>query len=582
MTDDSSAEQAEQAPFTAEQQHEIEVVELAIRDLWDLKKGYEQHKAADAKPLNFDALLRQAKYRNQVIDKLSKVKNADIASIALRLAKMDLQGSVHIDDVKARMLGHNRADNGMGGISQAVLNEKIEQAVQQSQAILQQQFSKRISVWKWASSFISILLVLSISLNIQPYIQSMTGEKEILLSGSIQTDTVFKSNNTYILQEPVFVEGKTKLTIEAGATIFGEPGSALIVTRDAQLIAKGRKDAPIVFTSNKPEGQRNRGDWGGLVLLGNAPVNRQGQLEGIDANDPRGEFGGSDPSSNCGNLEYVRVEFAGFETFIDNELNGLTLGACGKETVVRNVQVHKSLDDGIEVFGGTVDLKNILVTGAGDDAFDWDMGWTGRVQFLVVQMHNDDGDNAFEGDNFKQNPDALPRSAPVFYNVTLIGGNSTQTSQRGMTLRRGSGGEFGNILMVGFSRESIDLRGEAIERLTRLETLNFSDLILDQINDGQYFAAEQAEADDDNGFIEADYFSDARLNFKFGIDPRLPAAIYNAYNPEFTPLGHSPARDSLARIPQGEFWDEGANYIGAIRPGTAITWLDGWTQFPSS
>ncbi len=582
MTEQLDGQVAQHQDFMPEQLHEIEVVELAIRDLWDLKKVFDRNRAKDAKPLNFDSLLRKEKYRNQVVEKLSKVKNPDIAGLATKLSTMNLKGSVHIDDVKERMKGLNRADAGLGGITQDILETKVDQAVQEITEKLQLQFAKQLAIWKSSLALLSLVFIFSLTLNLLPLVNNLMGDQVIELSGSIQEDTVFKAQNTYILTEPVFVEGKTKLTVEAGSTIYGKPGSALIVTRDAQLIAKGRKDAPIIFTSNKAEGQRSRGDWGGLVLLGNAPVNRKGQLEGIDKNDPRGEFGGTDASSNCGNLEFVRVEFAGFETFIDNELNGLTLGACGKDTIVRNVQVHKSLDDGIEVFGGNVDLKNIVITGAGDDAFDWDMGWTGRVQFLVVQMHNDDGDNAFEGDNYKKDPDAMPRSEPKFYNATLIGANSAQTTHRGMTLRRGSGGDFGNILMVGFSKESIDLRGDGVARLAQLKTLNFSDVMMHQINDGQYFSQEFGDADDDAGFIESDYFSSGEFNFKFGLDPRLTSGIYNSYNPEFTPLGHSPARESKARIPQGEFWDEGANYVGAIRPGTAITWLDEWTAFPSS
>lgn len=133
-------------------------------------------------------------------------------------------------------------------------------------------------------------------------------------------------------------------------------------------------------------------------MLGSAPVNRaDAQIEGVPHGDTRGAFGGSDAGSSCGIMEYTRIEFAGFEVYANNELNGLTLGGCGDGTIVRHVQVHRALDDGIEVFGGTVDLQNIVITGAGDDSLDWDMGWRGRVQFLAIQQHADTGDNAFEG-----------------------------------------------------------------------------------------------------------------------------------------------------------------------------------------
>lgn len=554
-------------------------IEEVIRDLWELKKLFDRHSAEHVKPLNFDHLLRQQSYRDKVLERLSAVRHSEIAALARKLKAQNLSGSVHIDDVRAEA----ELPKEQPAFS-AEAQEQYMAIARENAEILQVQQKLKTSRrhWQMASSVLGVCLLGSLILQLYPFVSDLLGGRTIEVGGSITEDTYFSADNTYILTAPVFVEDHAKLTIEAGTTVYGRQGSALIVTRDAQLIAKGTQEAPIVFTSIKPVGERNRGDWGGLVLLGNAPVNRPGQIEGIDKNDPRGIFGGKDANANCGILEFVRVEFAGFETFVDNELNGLTLGGCGSDTIVRNVQVHKSLDDGIEIFGGTVDLKNILITGAGDDAFDWDMGWQGRVQFLVVQMHGDDGDNAFEGDNAKGAHDLEPRSRPSFYNVTLIGANSKQMAHRGMNIRHGSAGEFGNILMVGFSKEAIDLRDEGVSRMVADGELKFSNLMFYQINDGEYFADESGDKDDDGGFDEADYFSRHVENARFGLDPRLPATIYNSFNPDFTPMSHSPARDSQAVIPQGEFWDEGAQFIGAVRPGSASSWLSGWTAFPSS
>ena len=125
------------------------------------------------------------------------------------------------------------------------------------------------------------------------------------------------------------------------------------MTRDASLHAAGTADVPIVFTSASRKAPAPR-RWGGLVMLGSAPVNQaDAHIEGVPANDTRGSFGGDDADGSCGVLEYARIEFAGFEVYANNELNGLTLGGCGSGTIVRHVQVHRSLDDGVEMFGGT-------------------------------------------------------------------------------------------------------------------------------------------------------------------------------------------------------------------------------------
>lgn len=322
---------------------------------------------------------------------------------------------------------------------------------------------------------------------------------------------------------------------------------------------------------------------GGVVLLGEASLNtgKNAHIEGVPEADSRGDFGGKNNLSSCGTLEYVRIEFAGYEVYQDNELNGLTLGGCGSNTIIRNIQVHKALDDGIEVFGGNVNMKNIVITGAKDDSFDWDMGWRGKVQFLVIQQHLDVGDNGFEGDNNKNENLLSPISRPTFFNVTMLGGNSSQISQRAMNIRRGSGGIYSNFIVSGFSKEAIDLRGEYVAQLIDDEKLKFNHFIFYNIgkNGNQYFSDETSE-DDDAGFVEAHYFSGKSLNNTFGLDPRLPPNAFNTLEPDFTPYSHSPARLSDAIIPQDEFWDESANFLGAIRPGIVRNWLQGWTKFP--
>ncbi len=283
-------------------------------------------------------------------------------------------------------------------------------------------------------------------------------------------------------------------------------------------------------------------------------------------------------SDNCGVLEYVRIEFAGFEVYANNELNGLTLGGCGSNTIVRNVQVHRALDDGVEVFGGSVDLKNILVSGADDDALDWDMGWTGRLQFLLVHQYAGAGDNAIEADNLQARHGASPRSEPTLYNISLLSHSSTEKHQRAMTLRRGTGGHFNNVLISGFSAEAIDIQDSSTVENLDDGQLSFAGLLIHNIGaDGQsYFADESGQQEDDGGLDEASYFA---AHAELGVDPLWLGAGNALQQPDFRLDASSPAARGAVAIPQGEFWDEAAFYRGAIRPGSNSNWTDGWTAF---
>jgi hypothetical protein len=304
-------------------------------------------------------------------------------------------------------------------------------------------------------------------------------------------------------------------------------------------------------------------------------------IEGVPANDTRGAFGGDDADGSCGVLEYARIEFAGFEVYANNELNGLTLGGCGSGTIVRHVQVHRSLDDGVEMFGGTANLRHVLITGAGDDSLDWDWGWRGRVQFLIAQQHPNSGDNAFEADNNGNQHDAEPMSEPVMYNVTLVSPRSHTRHHRAMTLREGTGGHFHNLFLHGFSGEAVDIKDAVTVGNLDNGRLSFEALAINDIGGRgiSYFEDESGTADDDGGLDEAAYFRDT-VGARFAVDPQFSRDVSSTVNPDFAPGGTSALKDGAVAPPQGEFWDESALYIGAIRPGAARDWTDGWTDFP--
>lgn len=533
-----------------------------VEMLWQLKKTYDKQGDKGVRYIHFNTLLNDPAYRKELIDQAAVSSNPDIRELGIGLQNINTSGA----------LTQGRHDRPVG-----VMNPDIAETVGYKT------FSEKPKQGQLRNAVISIAViallgVIAAAIFSKDLVQAMSRSQ--VVSGSLRGEQIWTSDKTWILDGIVYVEAGARLVVEAGTVVKGRPGSALLVTRDGSIQARGTALAPIVFTSSALAGKRKAGDWGGLVLLGNAPVNTaDAQIEGLNAGDTRGMFGGSDPRDNCGVLEYVRVEFAGYEVYANNELNGLTLGGCGSKTIIRHVQVHRALDDGIEIFGGTVDLRHILITGAGDDSLDWDMGWAGRVQFLQIQQYSGVGDNAFEADNRETDYQAEPISEPTLYNVTLLGMNSQEKYQRGMTLRRGTGGHFNNMVISGFSGEAIDIKDA--ETVTRIEQgkMSFAGLMISDIGpDGtDFFAEEFGEQNDDGGFDEAAYISQGA---SLGISPQFLKVTQSESEPDYRVAASSPAKDNAVAVPQGEFWDEAANYRGAIRPGAVVTWTDDWSAFP--
>ena len=256
---------------------------------------------------------------------------------------------------------------------------------------------------------------------------------EDTLEGNITADRTISAANKNFLKGFVYVKSGATLTIEAGSVIkgisvaSGERAASLIIEPGAKIIAEGTVDKPIVFTSDKEPGKRVTGDWGGLIICGNARVNRTNQptIEGGPGthygNTTSDEFNGE----SSGKLKYVRIEFAGYPLEPDKEINGLTFGGVGSGTEVEFVQVSYSNDDSYEWFGGTVNAKHLIAYKGWDDDFDTDYGYTGILQFLLSVRDKDIADtsdsNGFESDNDGDGSTNTPFTKPVFSNVTLIG-----------------------------------------------------------------------------------------------------------------------------------------------------------------
>jgi hypothetical protein len=312
-----------------------------------------------------------------------------------------------------------------------------------------------------------------------------------------------------------------------------------------------------------------------LVLLGEAPINVEGgenPIEGIDPTESNGVYGGSDPESSCGTLRYARIEFAGFLFGTDNELNGLTVGGCGSGTTIDYVQVHLGKDDGVEMFGGTADIKHIIVSGEQDDGLDWDQGWQGRAQNFVI-LHSELSNNGIEADNLDGADDAMPRSMPTMYNFTFLGGGDGS----GMHLRRGTWGMLYNGIVSGFAGAGIDVDSAA----TALGADDGSLVVANSIfwDNGEDFSSD-SEEDNDNGFDEEAYFTSEDLGNQM-VNPGLGAAAFDLTGPDFVPGANSPAAEGGATPPDDGFFNPCATYIGAFEPG-GEDWSAGWTAYPEN
>jgi hypothetical protein len=215
----------------------------------------------------------------------------------------------------------------------------------------------------------------------------------------------------------------------------GTLSSALIVSRGGRIIAEGTDSEPIIFTVegddlNGSIPMETKGLWGGLILLGNAVISTdsgEDLIEGIPVSEPRGVYGGIDDDDNSGILRYVSIRHGGTNIGEGNEINGLTLGGVGRQTIIDHIEVISNADDGVELFGGAVNLKNIVVSFCGDDAFDFDQGYHGKCQFLLA-LDNGDSDKAIECSG-GLDPLALIRdNFPTLYNLTIFGvkGNITK------------------------------------------------------------------------------------------------------------------------------------------------------------
>lgn len=314
------------------------------------------------------------------------------------------------------------------------------------------------------------------------------GPRTATIGANITADRTLFADTLYTLSGFIRVANGATLTIQPGTVIQGDyntVGSSLIVLRGAKIVANGTAGKPIVFTSSRPAGQRQPGDWGGLAIIGNGIINRSGdvQLEGTgtgSANPAVLYSGGNNNADNSGSLKYVRVEFAGYAAAADAELNSFTFGAVGSGTTLEYLESLSGLDDSFEFFGGAVDGKYLISYESGDDHFDMSEGYVGRLQHVIAfqtrqniprpgagnvssdpQGIENDG---CAGSGCANGQDTQPFNVPVIANFTLVGppdGIFSGTSGGvGMMLRRGTGGHYVNGVVARWERAAISLRDQ--------------------------------------------------------------------------------------------------------------------------
>ena len=286
-----------------------------------------------------------------------------------------------------------------------------------------------------------------------------------------------------------------------------------------------------------------------------------------------GQYGGTNPDDNSGTLRYVRVEFAGIEFSPDNELNGVAFQAVGRGTTVDYLQVSMNKDDGIEMFGGTVDVKHVVLTAIGDDSMDWTFGWTGRAQFVVAHQRGDDADNGFEADNNGSNNDLLPRSNPTIYNVTLVGDPDSAEggeSDDGMLIREGTAGTIRNFIVLGFKEYGINVDHNATIAQAQAGALSFGNGIV--FNNG--LIAGRANLDSAAAPI-------VNPNTTIRVGGANDPGLVNPYehgNPDYRPAGPTSLAMQLpAATPPNDGFFQIAPYIGAF--DNVTNWMTGWTAF---
>ncbi len=439
-----------------------------------------------------------------------------------------------------------------------------------------------------------------------------SGAATQVISADITSDRTLFADTVYTLSGFIHVANGATLTIQPGTTILGDfntLGSSLFILRGAKIQAVGTADQPIVFTSSRAPGERQPGDWGGLIIIGNGIINRSAPviLEGTNTgaeNPPEEYSGGNDNADNSGELRYVRVEFAGFAPAQDAELNAFTLAAIGSGTKLSYLQADAGLDDSYEFFGGAVDAQYLVSYESGDDHFDMSEGFSGRLQYLIAfqsrilqpragagNVSNDpEGieNDGCAGANCTNGQDSEPFTIPLVANFTLIGTGpgvvDATNGGIGMMLRRGTGGYYLNGVVSRWPRAAISLRDATTDARATAGDLQVNNLLMTDIttvfqptegSNTQFTLDLAANSLEQSAATTASLFT------------ALPATPSTAADFDWTPAGGSAAASGGLTTFSGAVATKagtvvvGTGYRGAADPAGA-KWWQGWTAYQAN
>lgn len=432
---------------------------------------------------------------------------------------------------------------------------------------------------------------------------------DAVIASNITANRTLFRDTLYTIRGFIQVTNGAVLTIQSGTVIHGDfatVGSSLFITRGARIEAIGTAAAPIVFTSSRPAGQRQAGDWGGLVLIGNGIINRAAPVvlegTGTGPDNPTQEYsGGSNNADNSGTLRYVRIEFAGYATAADQELNSLTLAAVGSGTTLEYIESLYGLDDSFEFFGGAVDGKYLVSYEAGDDHFDMSEGYVGRLQYLIAYQSakvtvrpgagNASNDpQGIENDGCSGTGCALgqnstPFTTPVVANFTLVGtGPGTDVDPTsggyGAILRRGTGGYYVNGVIARWPKGAFGLRDAATQTRITGGILDARNILA--VDTPTLFTTASS------GFVLADSVARnitrdaAATTASLFTTFTMPATAATSF--DWTPPAGSLASTGGLTTFTGNVataagtFVAGTSYRGAAAPGGAKWWL-GWTTY---
>lgn len=416
------------------------------------------------------------------------------------------------------------------------------------------------------------------------------GKQVCSLSGTLASNVRLNNNFIYSLEGAVFVgedagadpaaptsTNTAILTIDAGTTLFGAAGEDyLVISRGSQIRSNGTASNPVIMTSRDEvfgtaDLANDRGKWGGLVINGRAPINRcidATVTPGTTGCERSGEgssglYGGGSADDNSGNLFYTRVSFAGNLINDSDELNGIAFQGIGSGTQVDYVQVHNNVDDGVEFFGGSVNVKHLVLTGIGDDSLDWTDGWNGLVQYVIVDQADGIGDQGIEADNRSGDNDVAPRSNPTLSNLTFVGGSGTDI---GVLLREGTAGDLYNGVVTNFDEAGFDIDNTATIAQATAGNIAFNSMLIagnaeDLRNDGDTTAPQQTALNNGSNNVVGGAVTDF-AGRAVGGDRYAPGAPEAAVTPTNVNAVNS-------------FFDV-VDYIGAVEDEND-DWYQGWT-----